>query len=212
MLMHPHGIYSVCVMLLVDQRPDVRVLSSSFLYNYAPLARYFFESGLGFKQGSVGRDDLTKLMKRGESPMMMVPGGFHEATISCPGRERVYLKTRMGFVKYALRHGYDLVPCYTVGEADLLTNPQGCWGPRFLLNNFNIPAVLPFGWPLFPLFPRRGVDMVTVIGPPVHMPHIKNPSKEELKKHHARYVAAVEELYARAVPGTRSEGRKLEVW
>merc|ERR1740121_2869519 len=162
--------------------------------------------------GSVDKKDLSNLMRKGDTPLMMVPGGFHEATISCPGHERVYLKTRMGFVKYALRFGYDLVPCYTFGEADLLANPQGGWKWRFWLNSLNIPAVLPFGWPPFPLFPRRGVDLVTVVGPPVPMPLIKNPTDKDVKEHHARYVAAFQELYKRAAPGTASEKRKLEIW
>merc|ERR1719265_2109549 len=60
--------------------------------------------------GSVGPGDLNKLMKSGESPLALVPGGFQEATLSCCGHERVFLKTRKGFVKYALRHGYALLP------------------------------------------------------------------------------------------------------
>ena len=50
-------------------------------------------------------------------------GGFEEATVTCRFTERVYLKTRAGFIKYALRHGYDLVPCFTVGDSDMF---QSC--------------------------------------------------------------------------------------
>merc|ERR1711879_209657 len=102
----------------------------------------------------------------GESPMMLVPGGFQEATITCPGHERVFLANRQGFVKYALRHGYDLVPVYTVGEADLFGNPQGAWRLRFALNALGIPAVLPLGCYWMPLAPRR-VPLRVVIGSPV---------------------------------------------
>merc|ERR1719265_19060 len=103
--------------------------------------------------GSVGPGDLNKLMKSGESPLALVPGGFQEATLSCCGHERVFLKTRKGFVKYALRHGYDLVPVYGVGESDLMSNPQGAWGIRFMLNGFGIPAFIPWGFPFLPLLP-----------------------------------------------------------
>lgn len=162
--------------------------------------------------GSVHKSDLTALMKKGDSPMMLVPGGFHEATIVCPGHERVFLKNRKGFVVYALRHGYDLVPVYCIGESDLMNNPQGGWGLRFFLNNLSIPAVLPWGFPLLPLLPRRGVELVTTIGPPLKMPHIPNPTKADIAEHHERYMKALREVYDRAKIGTASENRKLEIW
>ena len=42
---------------------------------------------------------------------------FQEATITCKDVDRVYIKDRKGFVKYALQYGYDLVPSYTFGDA-----------------------------------------------------------------------------------------------
>merc|ERR1719323_280300 len=113
--------------MMLNERPDVRILSSAFLYHLAPAFRLAAPLLMGFKMGSVGRGDLTSLMKAGESPLALVPGGFHEATVCCRGKERVFLKNRRGFVKFALRHGYDLVPVYTVGEDDLMSNPQGGW-------------------------------------------------------------------------------------
>mmetsp|Transcript_26345 Transcript_26345/g.39158 ORF Transcript_26345/g.39158 Transcript_26345/m.39158 type:complete len:144 (+) Transcript_26345:2-433(+) len=143
----------------------------------------------------------------------MVPGGFHQATISCAGEERVFLKNRKGFVKYALRYGYDLVPVYTFGEGDLMANAQGGWGWRFALNNIGIPAVLPYGCSWLPIFPRRGVELVTVIGPPVKLPQIKEPTKEQVAEHHARYLAEVKKLFERTKTMTAaSADRNLQVW
>ena len=34
-----------------------------------------------------------------------------------PGRERVYVRRRKGFVKLALRYGYTIYPIYTFGES-----------------------------------------------------------------------------------------------
>lgn len=209
---HPHGIYSMGLFTILEKRPDVTPLSAPFLYHFAPIFRLALNFIMGQKYGSVSRSDLNLAMKNGEGPLMLVPGGFHEATISCPGHERVYLKTRRGFVKYALRHGYDLVPCYTIGESDLMHNPQGGWRWRFFLNALSIPAVLPWGFPLLPLLPHRGVELVTAIGPPVKMPRIREPTNEQVKEHHERYVAALKELYARMRPGTASANRDLEVW
>lgn len=207
---HPHGIYTITAFVLTQNRPDVRLCSSGYLYHCAPCVR-LFASLIGIKMGSVAPGDLAKAMKAGDSPLALVPGGFEEATITCSGHERVFLKTRKGFVKYALRHGYDLVPVYGVGETDLVSNAQGGWWFRFMLNKVNIPAVLPWGYPLMPLFPRRGVPMTVAVGSPVEMPHIPKPTAADVKKHHDRYMRAVEELYEKARVGTPSEKRPLEV-
>lgn len=207
---HPHGMYTVGALMLLRERPDVRLCVGTFLYNFAPLFRMLPDM-LGLKVGSVGKTWLAACMAEGVDNLAIVPGGFHEATISCRGHERVFLRTRKGFVKYALRHGYDLVPCYNFGESDLFSNVQGMWRRRFALNSLDIPAVLPWGVPLLPALPRRRA-LVMAIGQPVYMPHIENPTKEEVERHHARYVMALKKLYADASRGTPSEGRPLEVW
>jgi len=208
---HPHGIVSMGVFTLLNAKPEVRILSSPFLYHYAPIFRLAFETVMGFKMGSVAPGDLHIYMNKGDSPLMMVPGGFHEATITCAGKERVFLKNRRGFVKYALRYGYDLVPIYALGENDLIDNKQGGWSWRFWLNNLSLPAVAPWGHWLFPLFPRRGVRLVVAMGPPLEMPHIRNPTKEEVEFHHARYIEALQAMYER-IPQEGGQRRPLELW
>ena len=55
------------------------------------------------------RDTFQRLMREG-GPMAVLPGGFEEATITCDNKHRIYIKKRMGFVKYALQAGYSIVP------------------------------------------------------------------------------------------------------
>ncbi|CAE7484527.1 Dgat2 [Symbiodinium sp. CCMP2592] len=103
---HPHGIYTIGALTLPDQMPEVRLCMAPYLYNFSPAFRMAADL-LGIKVGSTGPRALRRLMRKGESPLALVPGGFEEATVTSPGTERVFLKTRAGFVKYALRHGYD---------------------------------------------------------------------------------------------------------
>lgn len=208
---HPHGILSLGVVNAVNHMQETRLCGSAFLYNFAPTFRIGL-SLLGCKMGSVSPRDLNRYMENQEPELMIVPGGFHEATIACKGHERVYLKNRKGFVKYALRHGYDLVPVYTFGEGDLYSNPQGGWCWRFALNNICLPTVLPWGFTWMPLFPNREAEVTTVVGPPVPMPHIKKPTTEDVRVHHDRYVKALEEIYRKTAPVTASKNRKLEIW
>lgn len=79
--------------------------------------------------GSASKHNLTAKMMKGES-FGLLPGGFEEATISAVGHDRVYLKKRQGFVKYALQYGYRLVPVYTFGESDTYYNLPGLYGLR----------------------------------------------------------------------------------
>ncbi|CAJ1363947.1 unnamed protein product, partial [Effrenium voratum] len=181
---HPHGIYTLGALTLPEKVPEVKVCIAAYLYNWAPCFRVMAQL-LGISLGSVDPGALKQLMQRQESPLALVPGGFEEATVSCRNTERVYLKSRAGFIKYALRHGYDVVPCFTVGDSDMFSNPQGAWRFRWWLNQLSIPAVLPFGFPLLPLLPKR-VPVKLAIGEALEMPHIANPSRAEVEKHRAR--------------------------
>jgi len=90
---HPHGIYTAGVLLICEALPEVTPLSSPYLYHFAPSFHFGIKTLMGRNYGSVGRADLTATMRAGEGPLMLVPGGFHEATITCPGHERVFLKS-----------------------------------------------------------------------------------------------------------------------
>ncbi|KAF4730527.1 hypothetical protein FOZ63_008685, partial [Perkinsus olseni] len=107
-----------------------------------------------------------------------------EATITCPGTDRIYLNNgRKGFVRYALREGYSLTPVYGFGETDTFSNVQGMWGFRYWLNSgtFEIPAVWGLGHWLCPILPRRE-KLRIVYGTPLHLPRIPNPTQEEVDK------------------------------
>ena len=51
-----------------------------------------------------------------EKNIYFVPGGFECATITKYGEDRVFIKNRKGFIKYALEFGYTVHPMYCFGE------------------------------------------------------------------------------------------------
>eukprot|EP00898_Chlorokybus_atmophyticus_P006764 jgi/Chlat1/7089/Chrsp57S06780 len=119
-----------------------------------------------FNSGQAGRESLLRSMKAGEN-VALLPGGFEEAALYKHGAHRVYIKRRKGFVKYCMQNGYRIQP---------------------------IPGVLFVGlWGTF--MPLRNVDLVTVVGSPMEVPHIKNPSKEEIEKCHSQYVTKLKALF-----------------
>lgn len=46
----------------------------------------------------------------------LIPGGFEEATLNTTKENRLYLKKRKGFMKYALKYGYKIYPSFVFGE------------------------------------------------------------------------------------------------
>jgi hypothetical protein len=202
----PHGVLAVGTTMLVDDLTyrklhdgstrDVAIVMSPFLRWCNPLWKLLTDI-TGVQIHGAGRRDFRRLLASGRA-CALLPGGFHEATIACVGKERVYIKDRKGFVKYALRAGYSLTPVYVFGESDMYYNPQGGWDARFYLNEMalQLPAVLPFGYVLAPLAPRR-VPIRIVCGPAIPLPKIEEPTQEDVNLYHDQYMNAVSELYYR---------------
>jgi hypothetical protein len=205
---HPHGVFSIGTAMLLDdlnyrklengKTREVVIVAAPFLRWGNPVFKCIADL-MGIHIHGAGRTDFRKLLESGTS-CALVPGGFSEATITCVGKERVYINERKGFIKYALRAGYSLTPVYVFGESDLYHNPQGFMEERLHLNTykFQIPGVLPFGYPLAPLAPRR-VPIRVVCGSALQLPIIENPTDEDIDRYHAQYVAALEALFYRHV-------------
>jgi hypothetical protein len=66
-----------------------------------------------------------------------------------------------------------------------------------------------------PLVPKNTVDLMICIGAPLALPKIDNPTKEDVQKWHAKYIAAltgVLEEYKETAYGPAGKTAKLEVW
>ena len=68
-----------------------------------------------FGADKVTKEVMLKLMRKDEN-IAFVPGGFEEATCYQYKKNLVYLKERVGFIKYALQYGYKVVPVYSFGN------------------------------------------------------------------------------------------------
>lgn len=222
---HPHGAFcmgwSVLFCSEIMHRGNVRFVFSPILYA-SPLFRLWCR--LVGRPGSAAKASMIGYMKgKGEdgetSPchLALPPGGFEEATISYYEKDRVFIKKRTGFVKLALQNGYNVVPVYTFGENKTYFNAQGLWKLRLWLNGMGVPGIAIFGSWLFPLLPKRNPRGVrVVVGDPVELPTIANPTREEVKLWHDKYVASLirlfdehkEDYYGPDV----SKTTKLEVW
>jgi 2-acylglycerol O-acyltransferase 2 len=127
----------------------------------------------------------------------ILPGGMEEVALYRKGRERVYLKNRAGFIKYALQYGYLVQPGYTFGECDMYTSLES--GSRLRMwmlkkYGFVIPVFWGPNW-LLPHLPRSDIPLHTVVGSPLKLPVIKEPTNEQVAEWHGKYIACVKEVF-----------------
>lgn len=188
---HPHGVMAYGVTILTYQykffESFVR-LGSRFAINI-PWGGLLLK--LGGIQG-INPQNLVELMKN-EQNILMVPGGFEEATLSNFKEDRVFVKTRKGFIKYALKYGYTVHPCYGFNENKayfyLTWEKLG-----LILNKFKIPAVI-FISKFLGILPNNNFPLVFVVGKGIAFPKIDHPSKEEVEKFHTIYINSLKELF-----------------
>lgn len=125
---------------------------------------------------------LRRRLKKGSFALYV--GGMGELFLCSPNREAVILQRRKGFIKLALREGADVVPIYMFGNTTCLSALT--WGPlAFLSRKFGVSLTVFWGrWGL-PL--PRPVKLVYARGRPLGLPHIPEPSDDDVNKWHAEY-------------------------
>eukprot|EP00756_Hemistasia_phaeocysticola_P012934 Hpha_TRINITY_DN15237_c0_g1::TRINITY_DN15237_c0_g1_i1::g.64406::m.64406 len=158
------------------------------------------------------KSEILKLFDR-RSDFGILPGGMDEVLLYRKGREVVYIRNRKGFMKYALQHGYLVVVGYTFGEADLYRSSNVLMGARSWAMR-TLGFVLPIFWgPLWvcPLLPSDKVPINTVLGAPLQLPHIANPTDKEVAEYHQLYVDALVGLFDRNKARFGCADRVLEV-
>ena len=45
-----------------------------------------------------------------------LPGGYEESTLNSTTVDKIFIKNRKGFVKYAIKYGYNIFCCYQFNE------------------------------------------------------------------------------------------------
>ncbi|KAM7338939.1 hypothetical protein ACRRTK_002423 [Alexandromys fortis] len=148
--------------------------------------------------------DFLLTQKGTGNMLVVVVGGLAECKHSTPGSTTLVLKNRHGFVRMALRHGASLIPAYAFGETDLYD--QHIFTPGGYINRFQnwfqkMVHIYPcafYGrgftknsWGLLPY----SQPVTTVVGEPLPLPKIENPSREIVVKYHTLYIDALRKLF-----------------
>ncbi|XP_009571320.1 PREDICTED: acyl-CoA wax alcohol acyltransferase 2, partial [Fulmarus glacialis] len=146
------------------------------------------------------------LSKNGTGNAVAIVIGGAAESLSCrPGVTTLVLKNRKGFVRMALQHGAYLVPSFSFGENDLFRQvvfEEGSW-MRSIQQRFQkmmgfAPCVF-YGRGLTSVqslgFLPYARPITTVVGEPVAVPKIENPSCETVDMYHEMYVRSLLKLF-----------------
>lgn len=191
---HPHGITLIgWTMSIVDPQSEgwhCAWLGTKMTTVLPLLSEFMVWSGVQ----SVESKNLKRLMKQKRNVSIAV-GGFEEATYYGYGHYRVFVKSRAGFIKYAMRYGYTIHPVFTFGEERTYTALQAGQKFRVMLNKLKIPGVVFFGIPWAPLLPRPHINVTTVVGPALKPPQADDPSTTDVAEWHDKYISALTALF-----------------
>ncbi|XP_069950298.1 2-acylglycerol O-acyltransferase 1 isoform X3 [Cherax quadricarinatus] len=209
---HPHGILSAgafCHFATEGTNfsknfpgftPHLLTLEGHF---FLPFYREFFMASGAVSATRESMDYLLGQEGSGRA-LCLVVGGAKESLDCHPGTVVLHLNKRKGFCKMALRHGASLVPMFSFGENEIydqITNPEGSLLRRFQNSLQKVIGLAPC------MFIGRGVfqysfgivpfrkPIYTVVGSPIDVPLVKNPTKEQIVGLHETYVKAVVDLY-----------------
>ena len=172
--------------------------------------------------------------------VVLYVGGMAELFLSSEHEERIYLKKRKGFIKLGLQEGVDVVPVYLFGNTTVLSvlktgvlatlsrrlqvSLTYIWGkwrlpiPRdckvSLLVALHYCRIVKhiFMFANAALLCCRRLQLLYVSGQPLGMPHIPEPSQENIDKWHAKYcneVTRIFNTYKERVPEYKH--KKLEI-
>ncbi|XP_034174495.1 2-acylglycerol O-acyltransferase 2-A [Osmia lignaria lignaria] len=136
--------------------------------------------------------------------VILIIGGASESLECTPGSYRLLVKRRKGFVKLALKHGSALVPIFSFGETDIYDQIYGAEGTRlkkvqhFIRKVIGIAPVLLKGRGFFQysfgIIARRK-PVTVVVGSPMEVPKIPEPTKEQIDEYHEKFIKKLVELF-----------------
>ena len=121
-----------------------------------------------------------------------------------PGKITLAIKTRKDFIRASLQTGASIVPVFAFGEENLFEINGAKKGSllrmfqeiftRFTIFPFPLLSGSSMSRPFFGFFPlRKSVDMV--VGKPIEMKKIENPTNEDVNRVCEVYQSALENLF-----------------
>jgi 2-acylglycerol O-acyltransferase 2 len=190
----PHGVISFVGLCAATNAPeDLRALKTAVASSLlqTPILKHVM--------GIFGLIDASKksLQRHFKKPgiqgcVALYVGGIAELFKASRTEERLFLSKRKGFIKLALRENVDIVPAYLFGNTSVLTIFK--YGPLASLSRSSGVALTYFWGKWFLPIPRDE-KLLYARGKPLGLPHIAEPTQEDVDKWHAKYCEEVVKLF-----------------
>ncbi|KAB0800721.1 hypothetical protein PPYR_06460 [Photinus pyralis] len=164
---------------------------------------FYREYLLSAGQCSASENSLNYMLSYpgGGNIVGLTVGGAEEALYAKPGNYYVVLKKRKGFIRVALRNGSPLVPVFSFGVIDIydqMSNPYLKRLQNYVKSVTGVALILPIGcgflqdW--FGILPKSR-PITTIVGDPIEVSRIENPSQNQIEDLHSRFVEQLEKLF-----------------
>lgn len=198
---HPHALFGIAVNLwgkrLVEKYGTMPFFTVADIIFTLPLLRRLM---VWWGATRVSAAPLKELLSQPypHNVSMLQPGGVAEMFygVDC---EQIILEKRKGFCKVALQTGASLVPCYAFGANEIFSRK---FGPHSLLAKLSsaLRTSLVFWlgrWGVPYGFVPINSKLVVALGAPLDVERVAEPSREQVEALHARYCAALKDLFDR---------------
>lgn len=137
--------------------------------------------------------------------LTIVVGGLAEADLSDMEVLKIVVANRKGFIKKALVHGANIIPCIAFGENSVFTKvnltPSSilCRLETFWYNSFKFKHPIYYGRSilsnkLYGVMPYKR-PITVVMGDPLIVNKLENPSQHDIDKLHNRYLKQLMSVY-----------------
>ncbi|XGW20783.1 hypothetical protein V3C99_004065 [Haemonchus contortus] len=209
---HPHGVicyglYSAFIREIDDDNrkfPGLHFVACTLASNFYHMIRREWLLLSGYIDCSKESIRNAFARRNAGQAVILVIGGAEEALYARPGSYKLKLLTRKGFIKQALRCGASLVPVYTFGENDIYDQievQEGSMLYQFQMwvkRHVGVTVPIFYGTGLFQLnfgfLPYR-TPLNTVVGAPIDVPKVDEPTDEEVECLHRQYIETLTELF-----------------
>lgn len=210
---HPHGAFPVTLSWLlnstefrshftIDQNQkdeglkDLQVLMTSLAF-YMPFVR---EICIGAGGKAITNEILSDTLKA-DKHVLICPGGISEMYLTPPinsdETKILNISTKhKGFIKHAIKHGRAIIPILSFGEQDLFTVTK--WSTKledWLKERIDKRITFPWFSGRYRLPIPRNIPVTCVIGEPMEVKKIKNPTRKDIDKYHKKFYSIIEDLF-----------------
>ncbi|KAF8386096.1 hypothetical protein PRIPAC_75238, partial [Pristionchus pacificus] len=172
------------------------------LHGVINCSRESLQPRCGVKDNDVICSNVLGRSGKGQAAVLVV-GGAEESLDAHPGKYVIMLSRRKGFIKIAIETGAFLVPCFAFGENDIYrqaNNDEGTTVRRiqkFVKKYWGVSPLMVYGTGVFFAYgfmPFRK-PLNTVLGAPIPVERIENPTQEQIDGYHSIYIQRLTELF-----------------